>query len=137
MAISKLEDDIVQVIEKIMLNFNLPVSLRYYYQNNDKLKKLIKIAKIPDHYAVALGADILVHVNSEYFDNLDDEEIKRILIEQELDRIEFNLDKGTFKINATGRINTSSGIIEKWTYDNVYRAIQSEIEFTQQSADKD
>jgi len=136
MAIEKLNDEVVEDIEKIMLNFNLPVSMRYYYQDNAKLKRLIKISKIPDHYAVALEADILVHVNIEYFDALD-EDIRTILIEQELDKIEFNLDKGTFKINSTGRINTSSGIINKYTYDNVYRAIQSEVEFTQQQSDKD
>ena len=136
MAIEKLDEEIIEGIEKIMLNFNLPQTLRYYYQENDKLKRLIKIAKIPVHYAVAIGSDILVHVNELYFNALDDES-RQILIEQELDKIEFNLDKGTFKINATGRINTSSGIINKYTYDNVYRAIQSEVEFTQQSADTD
>jgi putative metallopeptidase len=136
MAIEKLDQEIVDSIEKIMLNFNLPVTMRYYYQENAKLKRLIKIAKIPDHYAVAISSDILVHVNESYFNALD-EESRQILIEQELDKIEFNLDKGSFKINATGRINTSSGIINKYTYDNVYRAIQSEVEFAQQSADKD
>ena len=136
MAIVKLDKEYIDYIEKIMLNFNLPVTMRYYYQNNSKQKRLIKISKIPDHYAVAINADILVHVNEEYFDAMD-EEIKKILIEQELDKIEFNLDKGTFKITSTGRINTSTGFINKYTFENVSRAVQVEVEFTQQSADND
>ena len=132
----ELNEEVIDYIKKVMLNFNLPVTLKYYYQDSIKQKKLMKISKIPEQYAIALGSDVMIHVNQSYFDNLDDE-IKTILIEQELDKIEFNLEKGTFKIFANGNLTTSTGLIDKYTYPQVYRANQTEKEFTFQQADKD
>lgn len=122
-----LEKDIIDFFTERLNGFSIPIDLKYQYQSNNKQKQLIKLTKIPDQYAVILNKDILVQVNEEYFDafNTESEDINCILFDQCIDLIEYNLDKGTFKI---GKANfyASEGIIEKYTYDKVQRAIEVE-----------
>ena len=73
-----------------------------------------------------LQSQILVTVNDEYFDKLyQDEETKRILFEQEIDKIIPNMEKGTFSITQP-TMKTSHGIVSKFTYQKVERAYEIE-----------
>jgi hypothetical protein len=132
----ELEQDIVDFFNSILTDKNLPVDLKYYFQSVSTQKSLVKLTKIPDQYNAAMNKDILVQVNEDFFDHLaeKDDLIKRILFEQEIDNIEFNTDKGTFKI---GKPNFTSnlGIIQKYTFDKVKRAQEVEKLYLTQKED--
>lgn len=118
----ELADYIQEFFEEMQNKLNLPVDLKYAYQAHDKQKALITIKKIPDNYSVLIGADLLVTFNEDFFDAFD-EDSKKILIDQELAKIEFNTEKGTLKIVKPDLV-TSSSIIKKYSLEKVERANQ-------------
>jgi len=132
----KLEEDVVEFIKEVEKDFNLPLDITFSYVSNVKQKQLIKFTKIPDVYACdsAMNADIIVVVNDEYFDNFDDE-TKKVLVEKEYDRIDFNYEKGIIKV-INPKINVNSGFVEKHTWEKVSDALKLEEEFEQQRKDK-
>jgi hypothetical protein len=127
--------DVIEFFEKLSEDFSIPVDIKFYYVVNNKQKTLVKISKIPDQYAIGLKSDIIVSFNEVYFDNLDDES-KIILISQEIDKLEFNSETGTLKMGKA-TIETSKGIIKKYSYDEVERAIELQREFEKQLKDKE
>jgi hypothetical protein len=118
----ELTDYIVDFFDEMKNKLNLPVDIKYTYQANDKQKDLITIKKIPDNYAFIVDADLIVTFNEDYFDAFD-EESKKILTDQELAKVEFNMDKGTLKIVKPDLV-TSSSIIKKYSLESVERANQ-------------
>lgn len=130
-----LGEDIIKFFKEILENFHLPIDLKFLFQSNSRQKKLIKITKIADPYSVALNKDILVTFNEDYYDKFDDD-IKMILIEQEIDKIEINTEKGTFKIGHP-TFSSNLGIIEKWTYNQVERAIETEKLYEKQKKEQE
>jgi len=133
----RLEQDIVDYIKSIERNFNIPIDITFKYVANHKLKQLIKFTKIPDLYGneTLLNGDIIVVVNDEYYDNFDDD-TKKILIEKEFDRIDFNFEKGTIKV-SNPKININNGFVEKHGWDKISDAIKLEEEFEQQRKDRE
>jgi len=131
-----IEDDIIDFIKKIEKDFNIPIDITFKYVVNRKQKQLIKFTKIPDIYAneSILNADIIAIINDEYFDNFDDE-TKRILIEKEFDRIDFNFEKGTIRV-SNPKINVNNGFVEKHTWEKISNVLKLEEEFEQQRKDK-
>ena len=107
----ELADYIEDFFNEMKQKLNLAVDIKYSFQANDKQKALVTIKKIPDNYSILLKSDLLVTFNEDYFDAFDDES-KKILIDQELAKIEFNMDKGTLKISKPDLV-TSSAIITK------------------------
>jgi len=134
---TKIENDIIDFIKDVERDFNIPLDITFKYLGNSKQKQLIKFTKIPDMYAndLSLNGDIMVVVNEEYFDNFDDD-TKKVLIEKEYDRIDFNFEKGTIKI-SNPKINVNSGFVEKHSWQKVSDAIKLEDEFEQQRKDKE
>lgn len=130
-----LEDDIIDFFKERLSNFSMPIDLKFCFQSNSKLKQLIKIVKIPDQYEHLLQKELLVQINSEYFDNFDDKS-KEILFDQEIDKINIDLDKGTIKIGKANFVS-NKGIIEKYSYDEVQRAIEVEQLYEKQKSDSD
>jgi predicted metallopeptidase len=130
-------DDIIEFIKGIEKEFNIPIDITFKYVVNRKQKQLIKFTKIPDMYAntSSLNADIMVVVNDEYFDNFDND-TKKILIEKEFDRIDFNFEKGTIRV-SNPKINVNNGFVEKHSWDKISNAIKLEEEFEQQRKDKE
>lgn len=120
----ELDQDIIDFFKTIEKDFAFALNIDYYFQANTKQKKLIIIKKIPDNYAVMLKSTVLVTVNEDYFNKMDDD-MRKILFEQELDKIQFNMDKGTLKVTQPG-LKTSTGIIKKHTYESVERANETE-----------
>jgi hypothetical protein len=129
-----LSDEIIAHFRKIEKSFAMPMDIKFVFVANSKQKKLVKVSKISDTYSYLLNADILVVFNEEYFDNFDDQ-TKQILIEQEIDKIEFDLEKGTIRIKEP-EINTSSGIIEKFSLKLVENANRLQKEYEKQKKDK-
>lgn len=131
----EIEQDIIDFIKSVERQFNIPIDITYKYVVNRKQKQLIKFTKIPDLYAneSLLNADIVAVINDEYFDNFDDE-TKKILIEKEFDRIDFNFEKGIIKI-TNPKINVNKGFVEKHTWNRVSDALRLEEEFEQQRKD--
>ena len=125
---SELHEDIVEFFNERLELFHIPMSLSFYFQENSKQKQLIKLTKIPEQYSVIINKDILVQVNQEYFDSFNSEgdDINTILFDQALDMIETNMDKGTFKIKSKTNFNASLGIINKYSFEKVQRAIEVE-----------
>ena len=126
----KLEEDVIEFFNKIKMQLSFPIALKIVFQSASKQKHLIKITKVPDHYAAAFDVDLLVQINPTYFDNFD-EDINNILIEQELAGIEFNLDKGTFKL-VKPDFATTFGMVSKYKISDIQRAIETEKLFGQQ-----
>ena len=118
----ELADYIIDFFKEMKNKLNLPVDITYTFQAHNKQKTLITIKKIPDNYSVLLNADLLVTFNEDFFDAFD-EESKKILIDQELAKIEFNMEKGTLKIVKPDLV-TSSSIIKKYSLKAVERANQ-------------
>jgi len=129
-----LSDEIITYFKKIEESFSMPMDIKFVYVANSKQKKLVKISKITDTYSYLLDADVLVIFNEDYFNNFD-EQTKQILIEQEIDKIEFDLEKGTIRIKEP-EINTSCGIIEKFTLKLVENANRLQKEYEKQKKDK-
>jgi len=129
-----LSDEIISYFRGIEESFAMPMDIKFVFLANSKQKKLVKISKISDHFAYLLNADILVIFNEEYFDNFDNQS-KQILIEQEIDKIEFDLDKGTIRIKEP-EINTSTGIIEKFSLKLVENANRLQKEYEKQKKEK-
>lgn len=134
----ELEKDIVEFFVERLNTFNIALDLKFEFQSSCKQKQLIKLTKIPDHYSVIMDKDILVQVNEEYFDafSTEDEDINKILFDQCIDLIETDLDKGTFKIGKAN-FSATEGIIEKYTYDKVQRAVEVERLYEDQKKDQE
>jgi hypothetical protein len=135
MLLKEDHSDIIELFEDILEEKNLEISLNFEFQGNKRLNKLLKLIKIPDQYSLAMNKDVLVQFNIDYFDLLDDDEIKKILIEQEIDKIEYNLSKGTWKLGNYA-VTTNFGIINKWTYNKVGKAIETEKLLSEQLKEK-
>jgi hypothetical protein len=129
-----LSDEIIAYFKGIEKSFAMPMDIKFVFVANSKQKKLVKITKISDTFAYLLDADILVVFNEDYFDNFDDQ-TKQILVEQEIDKIEFDLEKGTISIKEP-EINTSCGIIEKFSLKLVENANRLQKEYEKQKKDK-
>ena len=120
----ELDEDIIDFFKEVEKDFAFAISVKYTYQANNKQKKLIEIKKLPDNIAVILKSKLLVSVNEDYFNKLD-EEIDKILFEQELDKIQMNLEKGTIKVKQPG-LKTSVNLVKKFTYEKVERAFETQ-----------
>ena len=131
----ELDEDIISEFKEVEKEFSFAFDIKYSFLNNNKLKKLIEIKKIPDSYAVLLGTEVLVTMNEDFYGQMDKDIIK-ILWEQEIDKIEMNMDKGTIKL-AQSSLKTSTGLCRKYTYDNVERANETQRLLAEQKKDKD
>jgi len=129
-------EDIIDFFNERLSQFAHPIDIKFYFQSNSKQKnQLIKISKIPLQYEAIINCDLLVQINTEYFDafSTDSElgNINEILFDQELDKISVN--PKTEKISLTARnIKASKGIIEKFSYEAVIRAEEIEELFEEQ-----
>ena len=126
---SSTEELFLEVINKK----SLPVNVKLLFQGNSKQKQLIKVSKISDQYAFALGKELLISVNEDLLNVFDDESIT-ILIEQEIDKININMESGKIKLVGTD-LNTFSSIVNKYGVEKVARANKVEELYHEQKAD--
>lgn len=120
----ELDQDIIDYFKDLEKDFAFALDISYLFQTNTKQKQLVSVKKVPDNYAVITKAEIIVTVNENYF-NLMDDDIKRVLFEQEIDKIHPNLEKGTLKI-VQPSLKTSAGMVKKHTYASVERANETQ-----------
>ena len=132
----KCPQDIIDYFKKVIeKECYMPIEIKWVYTVNVKQKQLLKISKVSEQFVDLLNAELIVVFNEEYFDALEDVD-KKILIEQELSKVEFNLEKGTIKISKPN-LQTSVGLIKKYTYEKVERANDSEKLYAEQKDDKE
>jgi hypothetical protein len=112
---------------------SFPVNVRFLFQGNSKQKQLIKVTKIPDQYAFSLGKELLISINEDLLNVFDDESIT-ILVEQEIDKININMESGKIKLVSTD-LNTFSSIVNKWGVEKVARANKVEELYHEQKID--
>jgi hypothetical protein len=112
---------------------SLPVNVKLLFQGNSKQKQLIKVSKISDQYAFALGKELLISVNEDLLNVFDDESVT-ILIEQEIDKININMESGKIKLVGTD-LNTFSSIVNKYGVEKVARANKVEELYHEQKVD--
>lgn len=120
----ELDEDIIELFREIEKEFCFPLNIKFVFQSNNKLKHVIEIKKLADNIAVLLNAELIVTVNEDYYNKMDDE-IRRILFEQEMNKIEMNFEKGTIKLSQPA-FKSSIGIIKKFSYEKVERANEAE-----------
>lgn len=120
----ELDEDIIELFREIEKEFCFPLNIKFVFQSNNKLKRVIEIKKLADNVAVLLNAELIVTVNEDYYNKMDDE-IRRILFEQEMNKIEMNFEKGTIKLSQPA-FKSSIGIIKKFSYEKVERANEAE-----------
>jgi hypothetical protein len=130
-----LEQDTLDSITAILDNMAMPFNLKIKFIGNNKMKNLIKLQKMNDVMSHITNIDLLVFINEEYFINLQ-ESNSEILIYQELDRLQFDLNKGTFKISKYP-LQTTPGVLKKYGIDAVAEANQLSDLYTDQKKDSD
>lgn len=101
-------------------SFALPIGFRFVYDT--KLKQVVQIKKFPPVYNFLLNKEVLVLVNEDLFDKMD-EDLQRILFEQEIDKIGFNPKNGNIVMQKPDII-TFSPLIKKHGAEKVLRANQ-------------
>ena len=94
---------------------------------------MVKVKKIADDYAFALGKELMISINEDLLNVFDDESVT-ILIEQEIDKITVNMESGKIKLVGTD-LNTFSAIVNKYGVDKVARANKVEELYVDQQQD--
>lgn len=128
-----LDADTVSKIEELKDKLALPFNLTIKYLGNSKLKTLIKLQKCNDITEHLTNINLIVFINEDYYNTIE-EKHSEVLITQELDRLEFDIAKGTFKI-AQYKLQTSVGVIKKYGIDLVSEANQLNELYQQQQED--
>jgi len=129
--------DVDSTTEELFIDiFNrksFPMNIKFLFQGNSKQKQLLKVSKISDQYAFALGKELLISFNEDLLNVFDDDSIT-ILIEQEIDKININMESGKIKLVGTD-LNTFSSIVNKWGVEKVARANKVEELYVDQKKD--
>lgn len=126
------EDSIARFFE-VFNKKSFPISIKFQFIGNEKQKELIKVSKIADQYAFVLQKEILVSINDDLMSVFDDESIQ-ILIEQEIDKININIETGKIKLIKTD-LNTFSSLVNKYGVEKVARANKVEELYQEQKKD--
>lgn len=130
-----LGQECLDTITKVVDNLALPFNIKIKYFGNTKLKKLLKLQKTNDITSHLTGVDLVILMNEDYFIKLEEKNAE-ILIYQELDRLEFDIAKGTFKI-AQFPLQTTPGVLKKYGIDAVAEANELSELVSKQKEDSD
>lgn len=129
----ELSEDTIDDFYKVFNKKSFPIPLKFQFIGDSKQKNLIKIAKIADDYAFVLQKELKVSINEDLLNAYDDESII-ILLEQEIDKININLDSGKVKLVKTD-LNTFSSLVNKYGVEKVARANKVEELYQEQQKD--
>lgn len=110
-----------------------PVSLKFLFLGDSKQKNVIKITKIPDDYSFALGKELKITINEDLMNAYDDESVE-ILFEQEIDKININIESGKIKL-VRPDLSTFSSLVNKFGIEKVARANKVEELYQEQQND--
>ena len=129
----EVSEDTIKTFFEIFNKKSFPVSIGFQFIGNEKQKELIKVTKISDPYAFLVKKEILVSVNDDLMSVFDEESIT-ILMEQEIDKININIETGKIKLVKTD-LNTFSSIVNKYGVEKVARANKVEELYQDQQKD--
>jgi hypothetical protein len=129
----ELSEDTISDFYTIFNKKSFPVSMKFQFQGDQKQKGIISITKVPDKYAAILEKELLISINEDLLTAYDDESIT-ILFEQEIDKININIDSGKIKLVRTD-LNTFSGLVNKYGVEKVARANKVEELYQEQQKD--
>ena len=128
-----LSQDTIDDFYSIFNQKSFPISLNYQFIGDSKQKTLIKITKVADDYSFILQKELKVSINEDLLTAYDQESIT-ILFEQEIDKININLDSGKVKLLKTD-LNTFSSLVNKYGVEKVARANKVEELYQDQQSD--
>lgn len=131
----ELDQDTINLVTDIIDNMAIPFNIKIKYVGVSKQKQLIKLQKVSDALSYLTNIDLIIYMNDDYVTTLDEQAVK-ILIHQELDRLEFDMNKGTFKIGKYP-LQTTEGVLMKYGIEAVSRANQLSQAYTEQSDDRE
>jgi len=129
----EISEDTIARFYEVFNKKSFPVSIKFQFIGCEKQKELIKVSKIPDHFAFVIQKEIFVSINDDLMSVFDDESIT-ILIEQEIDKININIETGKIKFIKTD-LNTFSAIVNKYGVEKVARANKVEELYQEQKKD--
>ena len=133
----KLSDDTVDDFMEIFDKKSFPLEIKFEFIGNAKQKKLIVISKIADDVNFLYDKDVKVSINEALMDSFD-EEVRTILIEQEIDKIGIDLKTGKIKfLKLDVEFSASSGLINKYSLEKVAKANGVEYLAIEQKQDAD
>lgn len=128
-----LSDDAKERFYEVFNKKSFPVAIKFQFQGDEKQKELIKISIIPPKYAFLLEKELLVSINETILDAFDEESVT-ILFEQEIDKINMNVETGKIKLIKPD-LTTFSSLINKYGVDKVARANKVEELYQEQVKD--
>lgn len=129
----ELSDDTIDDFYKIFNKKSFPISIKFQFIGDSKQKNLIKISKIADDFSFILQKELKVTINEDLLNAYDDES-STILFEQEIDKININIDSGKIKLVKTD-LNTFSSLVNKYGVEKVARANKVEELYQDQQKD--
>lgn len=130
-----LEENSIEQINNIIDSMSFPFNIKRKIIGVSNQKCLIKLAKTSPITTHLSGIELLICINEDYLVALE-EECSKILIHQELDRIETDIQKGSFKLGKF-KLQTNEGILHKYGIDAVAKANQLSDLYTKQKKDSD
>lgn len=128
-----LGEDTLDAIKSIIDQLALPFNLKIKYLGDPKQKRLIKLQKTNKVTEHLTAIDLVIFVNEDYFIKLESKNAE-ILLYQEIDRLQFDINKGTFKI-AKFPLQTTTGVLKKFGIDAVAEANELSDLYTKQQKD--
>lgn len=128
-----LTEDTLEQVKKIIGQMALPFNIKIKYLGDNKLKKLISLKKASDVLTHINAIDLLLFINEDYLLKLEGQTAE-ILMTQELDRLQFDIASGKFKI-AKFPLQTTAGVLKKYGIEAVAEANELSELFTQQVKD--
>ena len=137
----EVSEDTINDFFEVFDKKSFPIKIDFQFLGHRKQKGLIKISKISEQYsailAIELGSprELLVTINEDLMDAFD-EESRTILIEQEIDKINMNVESGKIKLVKTD-LNTFASLVNKYGVEKVSRANQVESLFIEQKEDSE
>jgi hypothetical protein len=129
----ELSEDAIKTFFDTFNKKSFPLSIKFQFVGDQKQKELIKISIINPKFSFLLNKEILVSINEDIMSVFDDESIT-ILMEQEIDKININLETGKIKLVKTD-LNTFSSLVNKYGVDKVARANKVEELYQEQKKD--
>ena len=115
----ELSSETIETFNNIVKSKSIALELSFVFVGAEQ-KQLIKINKLADQFVFLLNKQIMVTINDELMAKFDEESIK-ILMEQEIDKISFDINTSKLKMLKTD-VNTFSGIVNKYSYEKVAKA---------------
>ena len=132
-AFYDLDETTEELFMDVLNKKSFPVNVKFQFIGSSKQKQLIKVGKIADDFAFVLRKELKVTINEDLL-NVFDEESITILIEQEIDKININMESGKIKLVGTD-LNTFSSIVNKYGVEKVARANKVEELYSEQQKD--